>query len=120
MGLEAIQRETMIDRALQQYGVQDSAIAEMRDKYMPLKVDGIEDRKGLLIVREARMQVKGVRVAVEKWVAENGDQIKAILDERLSHGLASAVVKAFDEMLFSSMMNLRQEIAEKVNGLRNG
>lgn len=69
------------------------------------------------VKKEAETQV---RIAVEKWVSENTDKVKAILDERLSHGLASAVLKAFDEMFSGVMFNLRQEIAEKMSALRNG
>jgi len=44
----------------------DAAIAEMRNQYMGLKVNGIDDKEGLKAVHDARMIVKGKRVEVEK------------------------------------------------------
>lgn len=44
----------------------DTAIAELRDRYMALKVNGIDDKEGLKAVHDARMIVKGKRVEVEK------------------------------------------------------
>jgi len=44
----------------------DTAIAEMRDRYMGLKVNGIDDKEGLKAVHDARMTVKAKRVDVEK------------------------------------------------------
>ena len=44
----------------------DTAIAELRDRYMALKINGIEDREGFKAVHEARMVVKTKRVDVEK------------------------------------------------------
>lgn len=45
---------------------QDSAIAEMREKYLPLRIDGLDDRDGFKAVHDARMIVKNTRIAVEK------------------------------------------------------
>jgi len=59
-------REAMIEKALARYEIADAAIADLRGKYAGLKVSGLEDRKGLAAVHEARMVVRGHRVAVEK------------------------------------------------------
>lgn len=53
-------------QSLVQFGVADAAIAELSEQYMPLRVDGLEDSKGLAVVHEARMVVKNLRVQVEK------------------------------------------------------
>lgn len=45
---------------------QDVAIQALADKYLPLKINGLEDRDGFKLVHEARMIVKGKRVDVEK------------------------------------------------------
>ena len=66
VAIEMQTRDGMISKALAQYGVQDAAISEMRAKYMPLKANGIQDRKGLDLVHDARMVVARVRIAVEK------------------------------------------------------
>jgi hypothetical protein len=51
---------------LVQYSVSDSAIAEMRDAYMPLAIAGAEDSDGFKRVHEARIRVKTTRVDIEK------------------------------------------------------
>ena len=48
------------------FPVADAAIAELSAKYLPLKVASINDQKGLAAVHDARMEVKNLRVAVEK------------------------------------------------------
>lgn len=42
------------------------SIVAMRDQYMPLTINGIEDREGFDRVYEARQDVKSKRIAVEK------------------------------------------------------
>lgn len=51
---------------LVQFRRQDLAIAELAEKYLPLKINGLDDKKGLAAVHEARMIVKNFRVAIEK------------------------------------------------------
>ena len=53
-------------KSLVQFGVADAAIAELSEQYMPLRVEGLSDSKGLATVHAARMHVKGLRVDVEK------------------------------------------------------
>ena len=43
------------------FDVSEAAIAELRAKYMSLKIDGIDDRKGYADVHEARMIVRETR-----------------------------------------------------------
>ena len=49
-----------------EYDVTTAAIEEMRNRYMDLTIDGIDDKEGFELVHDARMTVKGHRVAVEK------------------------------------------------------
>ena len=60
--IETIASENMAVK----YSVTDAIIQELADKYLPLKIDGITDKSGLSIVHEARMEVKGYRLDVER------------------------------------------------------
>lgn len=51
---------------LSRFRVQDKAIAKLAEDYLPLKIDGINDKKGFDLVHRARMDVKNRRVDVEK------------------------------------------------------
>lgn len=55
-----------IEQALAQYQPTDAAISEMLNRYAVLEVTGLDDRAGLEAVHEARMEVRGIRVQVEK------------------------------------------------------
>src|SRR5688572_7837235 len=45
---------------------QDAIVADLREKYMGLTVNGINDAKGLRAVHDARIIVRDARIAVEK------------------------------------------------------
>lgn len=55
-----------ISTALKKFSVTDAAISDMKEKYMPLKINGVDDKKGYLEIKEARLTVKGQRIMVEK------------------------------------------------------
>src|SRR5579872_4239880 len=63
---QEIATQEYLATALKKFTVTDVAIANMRDKYMPLKVSGADDRAGYLAVKEARLTVKSQRVIIEK------------------------------------------------------
>lgn len=44
----------------------ETAVAVMREKYLPLTIGGVDDKKGFDAVYKARQDVKSTRVAVEK------------------------------------------------------
>lgn len=44
----------------------ESEIAQLAAEYMPLKINGLDDRHGFSLVHSARMKVKAFRVAIEK------------------------------------------------------
>lgn len=52
--------------ALAKYDVADAAIAAMAERAAGLSIDGLEDKAGLSRVREARIEVRDLRVRVEK------------------------------------------------------
>lgn len=57
---------TNVERDLARYSLADDAIQRMAEEYLPLRVQGVEDRDGLRAVHAARMVVKGHRVQVER------------------------------------------------------
>ncbi len=56
----------MISTALQKFNVTDAAIAKIKEEYLCLVVTDLTDRKQIEKVHEARMDVKGKRIEVEK------------------------------------------------------
>lgn len=48
------------------YNVTDAAIEKMKNEFMPLKVNGVDDKEGYAACYKARIEVKGYRVEVEK------------------------------------------------------
>lgn len=63
---EIVQASPVIDQALANFSPQDAAIAALREKYLPLRVDDIKDEKAVAIVHAARMEIRGYRVKIEK------------------------------------------------------
>jgi hypothetical protein len=51
---------------LAEYSVTDEALAQYRKEFLPLTINGIEDKEGYEKVKTARLFVKGERVNVEK------------------------------------------------------
>jgi len=51
---------------LVQFRAQDAAIAKLAEAYLPLRINGLDDKQGFVAVHDARMIVKNTRVAVEK------------------------------------------------------
>jgi hypothetical protein len=88
-----------VSEQLPQFSLTDSAIAEMAEQYLPLKINGVEDSEGYKIAHDARMDVKAKRVEVEKRRKElkaealeygrkidgRAKQITALLDPIESH-----------------------------------
>ena len=48
------------------FATSTAVIADLAAKYLPLKVQGLNDKHGLAVVHDARMEIKGLRVDVEK------------------------------------------------------
>ena len=68
-----------IGTQLQRFAPTDTAIAAMRDAYMPLVIHGVEDAEGFKAVHEGRMVCKQQLTAVEKTR-------KALKQESLDYG----------------------------------
>lgn len=64
--LPAADVDAMVSTAIATYQPADAGIADLRERFMPLVVEGVEDREGLRRVHDARMVVKAHRVAIEK------------------------------------------------------
>ena len=75
-----------IGKELQKFNVTDAAIAELSTRYMGLTIKDIEDKEGYKKVHEARMDVKGRRVSVQKTGEElRADAVKfqkTVIDEQ--------------------------------------
>lgn len=67
------------------------------------------------VQKEAEKQVKE---AVEKWVKEHPEKFAEVVREVLDKGLASACVKAFDNILFNEMQALQRGIGDAIQRLR--
>lgn len=55
----------MVNQVIE-FDVTDAVINKLKDEYLGLKVDGIDDSDGLKTVHQARMVVKNLRVKVQK------------------------------------------------------
>lgn len=63
---EVSQVDQAINWAVGQLSKQDLAIAMMAEEYLPLKVEGPDDKEGCKSVTEAKKKVARLRIAVEK------------------------------------------------------
>lgn len=61
------------------YDIDDAKIAEMSDKYLPLKVDGPEDTEGVKKITEYRIKTKGVRVNIEHRRKANNEKANTFI-----------------------------------------
>lgn len=57
--------EEYIKNELAKYNLPDAKIAEMKARYLPLKVNNIEDIENYMACKEAHQEVKKVRIAIE-------------------------------------------------------
>lgn len=65
-GNKHMEAMTHVEVKMKDFNLTDSTIEEMKRQYLPLKIDGIQDKAGYIAVREARMKVKSARIEVEK------------------------------------------------------
>lgn len=67
--METENQEIQVNRSINDlitYSVTDAAITELRERLLPLKVAGLDDQMGYAACKKGRLEVKGIRVAVEK------------------------------------------------------
>lgn len=55
-----------VKQAIVQFNVTDHAINELKQKYMPLKIENLDDKAGYDAVYNALREVKGLRINVDK------------------------------------------------------
>ncbi len=100
-----------IENELKKFNVTDNAIAELRQQYMPLIVNGIDDREGLKVVNAARKVVKGYRIDVDKRRKElNSDALEF---QRRINGEAkriTALLEPIEEHLANEEKKINDEI----------
>lgn len=63
----------MITTELQKFNLPDAAIAEYKEKYMPLTIKDLDDKEGYQAVKLARLFIKAKRVEVKK----TGENLRA-------------------------------------------
>ena len=78
------------------FDVKEAAIAERRERYMKLTIQGLDDKAGLDTVHAARIDIKGLRISVMKTGKAYRDKInvylkKELADEKHLLGLLSPI-----------------------------
>jgi hypothetical protein len=58
--------ENKQEAGLIKFDITQAAIAEMKEKYLPLKTNGVEDKDAFAVVKEARQIVKKKRIELDK------------------------------------------------------
>lgn len=89
--------------------VAEDAITALADEYMGLVVNGIDDKRGLAVVHEARMVVKRKRIAIEK-------QRKSLNEDALAwQRTVNAEAKRLTELLapIESHLEEQESIVER-------
>lgn len=68
---------SFIENELKKFNVTDAAIAELSEEYMPLVINGIDDKSGQKAVKEARLIIKRYRIDIDKRRKElNSDALE--------------------------------------------
>jgi hypothetical protein len=57
-----LEQPTVIETALQKENITQRVISELKEKYLPLEIKGVDDKAGYKIVDEARKHCKSIRV----------------------------------------------------------
>ena len=55
-----------VEQELTRFGIADAAIEELGKRYLPLKIDGLDDKKNYAMVHSARMIVRSKRTDIER------------------------------------------------------
>lgn len=90
-------------QGLARFNITDAAIQKMRDDFITLKIEGVEDSAGFARVHEARMVVKNHRVEVEKTR-------KALKEDALAYGRA---IDAEAKRIVSLLKPIEDHLAEE-------
>lgn len=76
--IEVTPIEEKINNELVKANVTEAIIASLKEKYLPLKINGIEDKETYIQVKEARKECKGLRVMAEKICKKGREDAVAI------------------------------------------
>lgn len=129
------QVELVLDTTeLQKFSPSDAVIAQLAEQYMPLTINGIEDKEGLQKVHDARMEVKRWRVDVEKKRKElkadaleygrkvdaEAKRITKMLEPIEQHLLSqeTAVKEEIERIKEQKKREAEQKLADRVDKLR--
>lgn len=69
--LQLIPIEEQISQELVKHNVTETLISGLKEKYLPLKISGIDDKETYLLVKDARKECKALRVLAKK-ICEKG------------------------------------------------
>jgi hypothetical protein len=75
---EVMNLDTVINDKLVKANITDFVIAKLNEQYMPLKINGIEDKEGYKKVVEARKECKKIRVLASKICKEGREEANKI------------------------------------------
>lgn len=70
--------EEQITQELVKANVTEALIANLKEKYLPLKINGIDDKETYLQVKDARKECKSLRVMAEKICKKGREEAVAI------------------------------------------
>lgn len=70
--------DEQIQQELVKHNVTETIISNLREKYLPLKINGIEDKETYLKVKEARKECKALRVLAKKICVAGRDEANKI------------------------------------------
>lgn len=88
--------EGVIKQELIKGNITEAVIAELKEKYLPLTINGQEDKEGFLAVQEARKEVKRIRILAERICKKGREQ--ALLEQKLWVTKEKEVVAKFSEV----------------------
>lgn len=71
---------SVVENALAKENVTALVISELKEKYLPLTIQGIDDKEGYRKVKEARIECKNLRILAEK-ITKKGRE-KAIAEQK--------------------------------------
>lgn len=75
---EQLSLDEQIDKKLVKGNVTEAVIADLRERYLPLKIAGIEDKETYLLVKEGRKNCKAIRVMAKKICTDGREDAVAI------------------------------------------
>lgn len=75
-----ISQKDYISTQLNKFSINDARVHELSEKYLPLKINGVDDKEGYAIVHTARMDIKNKRVFLDKTKQELTSEAKKYIN----------------------------------------